>query len=181
MENTQEIKPWWTTDPLLEEYYIKEWCIPVHDDHALFEYLLMEWMSAGLSWLLMLKKRECFQNCFCNFDFEKIALLREEDINRILRNPEMIHSRSKIEATINNARCFKEIISAYGSFDNFIWGFTQGRSIACQTYNNGALVTRNELSDRIAKELKKFGFKYLGSVLVFSYLQAIGILMDKKF
>lgn len=173
------VKCQWCRDGgLLEQYHDTEWGIPCHDDRLLFEYLMLEAMSCGLSWKLMLQKREIFRACFAGFDCEKVAALTEADIDRAMEYPGMIRSRRKIAAIISNARCFLQIQEEFGSFDKYIWSYTEGQTYIYQCHLDGAWLTKNELSDRIAADLKKRGFKLLGSTLVYSYLQAIGIIND---
>lgn len=169
---------WCKDGGLLEHYHDTEWGIPCHDDQMLYEYLMLECMSAGLSWKLMLQKRDIFRACFADFDFNKVVSFTDADIEDILLYPGMIRSRRKIEAIISNARCFIDIRKEYGSFDKYIWGFTNGQAIIYQRHLNGEWLTTSELSDEIAKDLKKRGFKFLGSTLVYSYLQGIGIIND---
>lgn len=166
---------WFLQNPIAKAYHDKEWGVPVHDDRKMFEYLLMESMSCGLSWMLMLFKRNVFAECFANFDFEKIAKFSEDDIRRILETPGMIRSERKVRAIISNAKCFLKMRKEYGSFCDYLWRFTDGKCIVYQKLQHGILETRNQLSDEIAKDLKRRGFKYLGSVILYSHLQGVGI------
>lgn len=168
---------WCLGNELSLKYHDEEWGNPLHDDKKHFEYLLMEVMQCGLNWNMMLKKREVFRACFDDFDFHKIARYSEEDIERILAFPEMIRSRRKIEAIINNAGKFLAIISEFGSFDHYIWGFSQHKSMVYRKHRE-IWQASNELSDRLSSDMKKRGFKYLGSITVFSHLQACGIIND---
>ena len=152
--------------------------IPCHSDRLLFEYLILECMSAGLSWLLMLQKREIFKACFASFDYNKVAAFTEEDVNRVMEYPGMIKSRRKIEAVISNAQNFIKIQQEFGSFDKYLWAFSDGKTFIYQSHIDGEWETKNELSDRIAADLKKRGFKFLGSTLVYSYLQSVGMIND---
>lgn len=162
----------------MEHYHDTEWGIPCHDDKMLFEYLMMEAMSAGLSWKLMLQKRDIFKACFADFDYKEIANFTEADVDRIMEYPGMIRSRRKIMAIISNAQCFMKIQEEHGSFDKYIWSYTDGQTIIYQRRLDGEWLTTSELSDAVAKDLKKRGFKFLGSTLVYSYLQGIGIIND---
>ena len=144
----------------------------------LFEYLTLEAMSCGLSWLLMLQKREIFRDCFGDFDYKKVAEFTESDINRAMKYPGMIKSRRKIEAVISNAKCFMQIQQEFGSFDKYLWGFSDGKTYIYQRHLDGEWLTKNDLSDRIAADMKKRGFKFLGSTLIYSYLQSVGIIND---
>ena len=159
-------------------YHDEEWGVPVHDDQKQFEFLMMEVMQCGLNWNMMIQKRDIFKSCFDNFNFDKVAAYGEEEIQRILETEGMIRSRRKIEAVIHNARCFQEIRREFGSFSDYIWGFTKGKTYLYTGHQKGQIPARNGLSDRISKDLKKRGLKYMGSVTVYSHLQACGIIND---
>ncbi len=167
---------WFLQNPIAEAYHDKEWGVPVHDDRKMFEYLLMESMSCGLSWMLMLAKREVFSRCFAKFDFEKVAKFTEADVLRILKTPGMIRSERKVRAEISNAKCFLKVRDEYGSFCDYLWHFTEGKTFVYRKLQKGILETRNELSDKVAKDMKLRGFKYLGSVILYSHLQGVGII-----
>ena len=161
-----------------KKYHDEEWGIPLHDDRRQFEFLMMEVMQCGLSWGLMMKKREIFRSCFDNFEYEKIASYDEGDIERILNTDGMIRSRRKIEAIINNAQCFMKIRDEYGSFSDWLWSYSDGKTILYNKHEKGEMPVSNGLADKISKELKKRGFKYLGSITVYSHLRACGIIND---
>jgi len=160
------------------QYHDREWGVPLHDDRKHFEYLTLEVMQCGLNWLMMLKKRDTIRNCFDDFDYEKIARYSEDDIQRIMNTKDMIRSERKIKAVINNAIKFVKIIQEYGTFDEYIWSFTGGRTYIYKKHLGGQSETHNELSDAVSKDLKKRGFKFLGSITIFSYLQSAGIIND---
>ena len=160
------------------KYHDEEWGVPVHDDRKQFEYLMLEVMQCGLSWDIVLKKREIFRSCFHNFDYDIISGYGEEDIERILNTEGMIRSRRKIEAVIGNAVQFQEIRREFGSFSDYLWGFSGGKMILYNGHETGKIPAANGLSDIIAKDLKKRGFKYLGSVTVYAHLQASGVVND---
>ena len=141
----------------------------------MFELLILEGFQAGLSWITVLKKREAFRKAFDNFDVKKVSEYDEEKINALLENKDIIRSRGKITAAINNAKIFIEIQKDFGSFSNYIWGFTDNKVIKNTT---GEIPVKTELSDMVSKDLKKRGMKYTGSVIIYSYLQAIGIVDD---
>ncbi|MBQ6042781.1 MAG: DNA-3-methyladenine glycosylase I [Clostridia bacterium] len=168
----------WGLDPVNMKYHDEEWGVPLHDDRGQFEYLMMEVMQCGLSWGLMMKKREIFRACFDNFDFDRIAAYDESDIERILNTDGMIRSRRKIEAIIHNARLFQKIREENGSFSEWIWAFSDGKTILYNGHEKGDVPVSNGLSDKISRELKRRGFKYLGTVTVYSHLQACGIIND---
>jgi len=162
----------------MRTYHDTEWGIPVHDDRVMFEHLMMECMQCGLSWSLMIKKRETFRACFDGFDFDKIAAYTDADVERILNTENMIRSRRKIEAVIHNARCYQTIRQEHGSFCNWLWAHTDGRTILYMGHEKGQIPVSNGLSDKIARELKDYGFKYVGTVTVYSHLQACGLIND---
>ena len=168
----------WGLDPVNMKYHDEEWGVPLHDDRGQFEYLMMEVMQCGLSWGLMMKKREIFRACFDNFDFDRIAAYDESDIERILNTDGMIRSRRKIEAIIHNARLFQKIREENGSFSEWIWAFSDGKTILYNGHEKGDVPVSNGLSGKISRELKRRGFKYLGTVTVYSHLQACGIIND---
>ena len=168
---------WCLGDAALKRYHDEEWGNPLHDDRKHFEYLALETFQCGLSWKLVLQKREIFRACFDNFDYEKIAAYDDAMIARALATPGMLKNRAKAFAMVTNARAFIKIIDEFGAFDKYIWGFTGGKS-RVYTSHGAAPVTRNALSDEIASDLKKRGFKFIGSITVYSYLQSCGIIND---
>ncbi len=159
-------------------YHDKEWGIPVHDDRQMFEHLTLECLQCGLSWDLMLKKREIFRKCFENYEYDRIAGFGEREVERILNTKGMIRSKLKINAVINNARCYLKIREEYGSFCDYIWAFSGGKTILYEGHANGRVPVSNALSEKISKELKKRGFKYVGAINMYSHLQACGIIND---
>ena len=169
---------WADINPLMKKYHDEEWGIPVHDDQKQFEFLMMEAMQCGLSWDLMMKKREIFRQCFDRFDYNKAASYTDEDVKRIMDTEGMIRSERKIRAVIHNAQCFLKIREEYGSFSKWLWSFTDNKTVLYAHHDEGIVPVSNGLSDRIAKELKRRGFKYLGTVTVYSHLQACGIIND---
>lgn len=169
---------WCLLNELEIKYHDEEWGVPVYDDRKQFEYLMLEAMQCGLSWDIVLKKREIFRRCFHNFDYDVIAAYSEDDIDRIMNMEGMIRSRRKIEAVINNARRFQEIRQEFGSFSDYLWGYTDGKMVLYSGHETGKVPAANGLSDRIAADLKKRGFKYLGSVTVYAHLQASGVVND---
>ena len=164
-------------NPVYVKYHDEEWGVPKYDDRELFELLILEGFQAGLSWITVLKKRDAFRKAFDNFDVNKIVRYNETKIQELLKNKEIIRSRQKIEATIKNAKIFIEIQKEFGSFSKYIWGFTEGKCIKNVT---DKLPVSSELSDRVSKDLKKRGMKYTGTVIIYSYLQAIGIINDHE-
>lgn len=170
---------WAKHDELSEKYHDEEWGVPVHDERKHFMYLIMETMSCGLSWQMMLQRREVFGQCFANFDASKVAEFTTDDMDRIMQTEGMIRSRSKIEAMIDNAKAFMKVAKRFGSFDQYVWSFTQGRSLIYPSHQR-EVPKSNDLSDKVAKDMKKKGFKFVGSVIIYSFLQAIGIINDHE-
>ena len=165
-------------NPKYIEYHDNEWgVVSKDDDRYLFEMLILEGFQAGLSWECILNKREDFRECFDNFDYEKIAKYNQDKILELISNERIVRNKLKIEATVCNAKIFIKIREEYGSFSNYIWSFTNGVSIKNQS---GLIYTHNELSDRISDDLKRRGMKFVGSIIIYSYLQAIGVIDDHE-
>lgn len=169
---------WSEGDSQMMEYHDTEWGVPVHDDRKHFEFLTMEVMQCGLNWRMILKKREVLRSCFAAFDFDTISSYTAEDVSRILDTPDMLRSERKVKAVIHNAECFRRIREEYGSFDAYIWSFTEGKVFLYTSHIRGDLPPSNELSDRVSKDMKKWGFKYLGSITIYAHLQAAGLIND---
>ncbi len=170
--------PWCGTDPLYMAYHDEEWGVPVHDDRKHFEFLVLESAQAGLSWLTVLRKRENYRALYDGFDPVKVAGYGEDKILELLGNAGIIRNRKKIEASIGNARCFLEIQKEYGSFDRYIWHFTEGKPVTNVWKQLSDLPAKTALSDTVAKDLKARGFKFLGTTIIYAHLQAIGIIND---
>lgn len=169
---------WEGTSPENIRYHDEEWGVPLWDDRGQFEFLMMEVMQCGLNWNMMIQKRKIFRQCFENFQYDRIAQYEEADIQRILDTPGMIRSRRKIEAIIHNAKCFQKLREEYGTFCDYLWGFSEGKTILYNKHNDGWIPVSNGLSDKISRDLKKRGFKYLGGITMYSHLQACGIIND---
>jgi len=159
-------------------YHDTEWGIPVHDDRQMFEHLTLECMQCGLSWDLMLKKRELFRRCFDNFDYDKFASYDDSDVERILNTEGMIRSPLWVRAVINNARCYQKVREEFGSFCDYIWAYSGHKTILYQGHATGLTAVSNGLSAKISKDLKRSGFKFVGPVTIYSHLQACGIIND---
>ncbi len=155
-------------------YHDKEWGVPVYDDHKLFEMLVLESFQAGLSWECILNKQESFQKAFDGFDLEKVCAYDENDFQRLQDNPNIIRNKRKIQAAAVNAKVFREIQKEFGSFSDYIWHWTEGRVI----YEKG--LTHSELSDQVSKDLKKRGMKFVGTTIIYSYLQAVGVIYSHE-
>ena len=162
---------------LYVKYHDEEWGVPKYEDRELFELLILESFQAGLSWLTVLKKRNAFKKAYDNFDVIKVSQYDKTKIEKLLNNPDIIRSKSKITASINNAKIFIKIQKEFGTFANYIWGFTKNRVIK---NNTDIIPVSTELSDKISKDLKKRGMKYVGTIIVYSYLQAIGVVDDHE-
>ncbi len=171
-------KYWDNTSDTNKKYHDCEWGIPVHDDRTQFEYLMLEAMQCGLSWNTIINKREILRLCFDNFDYDKIAEYNEKDIERIMNYKGMIKSPRKINAIIHNAKAFQKIREEFGSFCKFLWAYSDNKTILYDKHADGFIPVSNGLSDKISKDLKKRGFKYLGTITIYSHLQACGIIND---
>ncbi len=168
----------WPTTPLYQDYHDHEWGRPVHDDQKQFEHLMLEVMQCGLSWITVLNKREDLRIAFDGFDYKKIALYTDADVERIMNAPNVIRSERKIRAIIHNAQRFIEVQRDFGSFCNYIWAFTGGKTLVYEGHPEGNIPAKNELSERISNDLKQRGFKFLGPVTIYSHLQASGLIND---
>ncbi len=169
---------WCGEDPIYVEYHDKEWGVPVFNDTELFEFLILETFQAGLSWITVLKKRENFREAFDNFNYKKIATYNDNKFNELLNNKGIIRNKLKIKATISNATCFMEIQKEFGSFSNYIWKFTNGKPLKNSYKTLSEVPATTLLSDIISKDLKKRGFKFVGSTVVYAYMQATGMVND---
>ena len=170
--------PWPGGDPLYIAYHDEEWGRPVHDDRKLFEMLFLEGMQAGLSWITVLRKREAYRAAFDGFDPAKIALYDDAKNAQLLENPGIIRNRLKVQSAAINARVFLGTQEKYGSFDQFIWGYVDDTPIANRWERLGDIPATTPLSDRISKDLKKMGFKFVGSTIVYAFMQATGMVND---
>ena len=168
----------WPSSPEMIEYHDQEWGVPIHNDRKIFEFLVLESMQAGLSWQIVLKKRENFRKAYDNFDPTKIAKYTQKDVKRLLADPGIIRNKAKILATINNARCFLEVQKEFGSFDKYIWRFVDGRPIKNKFRRLSQIPAKTKDSDTLAADLKKRGFKFLGSTVCYAHMQATGLVND---
>lgn len=169
---------WAGKDPLYIEYHDREWGVPVYDDRRLFEFLALESFQAGLSWLTILKKRDNFREAFDDFDYRLIAGYDEKKVNELLTNSGIIRNRLKILAIINNAAAFIKVQKQYGSFSHYIWTFTGGKPVINHFQTLSELPSKTPLSDKISRDLKKKGFKFTGSTIVYAHMQATGMVND---
>lgn len=169
---------WVTQDPLYIQYHDNEWGKPVYDDATQFEFLILETFQAGLSWITILRKRENFRKAFDNFDYHKIAHYDEHKIQSLMKDAGIVRNQLKIRAAVNNANRFLEIQNEFGTFCNYIWGFTQNEVIKGNWNTIHEVPATTNLSDEISKDLKKRGFKFVGSTVIYAHLQATGIVND---
>ncbi len=170
----------WCEDTFDEyiRYHDEEWGVPVHDDKTQFEFLTLESAQAGLSWSTILKKREGYRKAFANFDVEKVARFDEQKVQQLLNNPEIIRNELKIRSAINNAQQFIEIQEEFGSFDEYIWSFVDGKPVQNQWETMSQIPATTDRSDKLSKDLKKRGFKFVGSTTIYAHMQATGLVND---
>ncbi len=169
---------WATKNPLMMEYHDKEWGMPLHDDRKIFEFMVLEGFQAGLSWQTVLNKREAFRKAFDNFDPEKVANYSTEKLEELLQNKDIIRNRLKIAASVVNAQNFLKTQKEFGTFDNYIWGFVNGKPIINSFETMKDVPAKTPLSDKISADLKKRGFKFVGSTIVYAHMQATGMVND---
>ncbi len=169
---------WANGKAIYEKYHNEEWGVPLHDDVQLFEFLTLEAFQAGLSWLTILNKRKNFEKAFANFDYEKVATFDEKDFERLVNDAGIVRNRLKISAAINNAQRFMEVRQEFGSFDTYIWGFVDGKPVQNKFKEMSDIPAKTELSDKISKDLKDRGFKFVGSTIVYAHMQATGMAND---
>ncbi|MEY8759954.1 DNA-3-methyladenine glycosylase I [Chryseobacterium tongliaoense] len=169
---------WCEKDDLYRKYHDEEWGRPVYDDNTIFEFLILESFQAGLSWYTILSKRENFRKAFDNFNYKKIAKYSEQKVEELMQDTGIIRNRLKVLATITNAQRFQEIQKEFGSFSSYIWGFVDGKPIDNQPEHLKDVPATTEISDALAKDLKKRGFKFMGSTVVYAHMQATGMVND---
>jgi len=165
-------------DPLMMKYHDEEWGVPLHDDLKLFEFLVLEGMQAGLSWSTILNKRENFRKAFSGFDPSVVARYTEKDVSRLLGDSGIIRNRLKIRGAIQNARCFLEVQKEFGSFDAYSWSFVGGRPIRHRITSLSEMPATSAESDEFSKDLRKRGFKFVGSTIIYAHMQATGMIND---
>lgn len=169
---------WCLGADIMKDYHDNEWGNPLHDDTKHFEFFILDAFQAGLSWLTILKKRENFRKAFDNFDLQKVANYNESDFERLMQDVGIVRNRLKINATINNAEKFLTMQSKFGSFDNYIWQFTDGKPVVNAHKTIKEVPPKTALSDKISKDLLSYGFKFVGSTICYAYMQAAGIVND---
>lgn len=169
---------WAGDDPLYHLYHDKEWGVPVHSDKKLFEFLILEGMQAGLSWITVLKKREAFREAFDGFDFNVVAGYGKRKINALLNDPGIIRNRLKINAAVTNAQAFIRVREEFGTFNKYIWGFVDNKPLQNSWKSMKELPAKTELAETISKNLKKRGFSFVGPTIVYAHMQATGMVND---
>jgi len=169
---------WAGDDPLMQAYHDREWGVPVHDDTRLFEFLILEGAQAGLSWRTVLHKRERYREVFAGFDPERVARFTPRRVEKLLQDPGIIRNRAKVEATVLGARAFLAVQEEFGSFDRWIWRFVERRIVQNRWKKMAEIPARTDRSDAMAKELKKRGFKFVGSTICYAFMQATGMVND---
>ena len=169
---------WNTDNPLYIRYHDEEWGVPVHDDRVLFEFLILEGFQAGLTWELVLKRREALRKAFEGFNPKKIIRYTDGDFTRLINNPDIIRNRAKISAVINNARRYEEVRKEFGSFDAFVWQFANGKPIDHKLKSFSNLPSESDESRAMSAELKRRGFKFVGPTICYAFMQAVGLVND---
>ena len=170
--------PWPSDDKLMIKYHDKEWGVPLHNDRKLFEFLILEGFQAGLSWRTILYKRENFRKAFDKFDYNKVAKYDKKKINSLLKDAGIIRNKLKIEGAIANAKAFINVRKEFGTFDKYIWGFVDGNPIQNNLKSLKDILAKTKLSDKISDDLRKRGFKFVGSTIVYAHMQATGMVND---
>ncbi len=169
---------WVSDDPIYIDYHDKEWGKPIYDDRLLFEFLILEGAQAGLSWLTILKRRENYRFCFDRFNAEKIAYYDRDDYKELLANPGIIRNRLKIQSVIDNAQAYLAVKQDFASFSDYIWQFVEGKTIQNQWKRHDQVPANTVLSDKMSKDLKKRGFKFVGTTICYAFMQAVGMVND---
>ncbi len=170
--------PWCLSDPLYIEYHDREWGVPVHDDRKWFEFLTLEGAQAGLNWLLVLKKRENYRRAYDDFDFARVARFDEKKVAALLADPGIIRNRAKIAASIANARAFIRIREEFSSFERYIWPFVNGKPVQNRWRTDRQIPSRTAISDALSADLRRRGFAFVGSTIVYAHMQATGMVND---
>jgi len=169
---------WCGTEELYVKYHDEEWGVPVHDDKVHFEFLILEGAQAGLSWITVLRKRDNYRKAFDNFDVNKVARYTEKRIEKLLQNPGIIRNKLKVRSAVSNAQAFIEVQMEFGSFDKYIWHFVNNKPIVNKRKKMSDLPATSIESDALSKDLKKRGFKFVGSTIMYAHMQAIGMIND---
>lgn len=174
-----KLRCWWCgDDPLMIAYHDEEWGVPVHDDRVLFEFLTLEGAQAGLSWSTILRKREAYRKAFLNFDVERVARFSDKKIERLMLDPGIVRNRLKLGSAVKNARAFLRVQEEFGSFSNYQWRFVDGAPVQNRVRERSAVPARTAASDALSKDLKKRGFSFVGSTIMYAHMQAVGMVND---
>jgi len=175
----QKVRCWWCgDDPLMTAYHDTEWGVPVHDDRVLFEFLTLEGAQAGLSWLTILRKRQAYRAAFADFDVERVARFTPQRIEKLMQDPGIVRNRLKLEATVKNARAFLKVQAEFGSFAKYQWRFVDGVPLQNAIRERKDVPARSAISDAFSKDLKKRGFSFVGSTIMYAHMQAVGMVND---
>lgn len=169
---------WVSDEPIYIEYHDVEWGVPTYDDQKLFEFLILEGAQAGLSWITVLKKRDSYRACFDNFVPEKIVRYKQAKIDKLLLNPGIIRNRLKVNSAVTNAKAYIEVKKEWGSFSAYIWHFVDGKPINNHLKNHTQIPAKTDISDKMSKDMKKRGFKFIGSTICYAFMQAVGMVND---
>lgn len=178
MDKNLERCAWAGSDELYCRYHDEEWGVPVHEDRRLFEMLILEGAQAGLSWITILRKRENYRRAFDGFDIDKILAYDDSKIESLMQDAGIVRNRLKIQSVVTNAKAFRAVQEECGSFDSFLWSYVDGTPICNNWRDISEIPAKTELSDRISKDLKKRGFKFVGSTIVYAYMQSVGMVND---
>jgi DNA-3-methyladenine glycosylase I len=170
--------PWAGSDPLYQAYHDTEWGVPVHDDRLLFEFLILEGAQAGLSWITILRKREAYRTAFAGFDPESVAAFDSAKTAGLLENPGIVRNRLKVESAVSNARAFLAVREEFGSFDAFLWRFVEGRTVQNAWQKMSDVPATSPVSDALSRDLKRRGFRFVGSTICYAFMQAVGMVND---
>lgn len=178
MSKPKQRCPWPGDDPLYIDYHDNEWGVPVRSDRKLFEFIMLEGVQAGLSWITVLRKRENYRKAFDNFDWEKIARYNDKKIEALMQDPGIVRNRLKIKAAVTNARAFIKVREEFGTFSKYIWGFTDGKQIHNRFETLKQIAPVTPLAEKISKDLKKRGFTFVGPTIIYAHMQATGMVND---
>ena len=180
MTSPPRVCAWAGDDPLMRRYHDEEWGVPVHDDRRLFEFLILEGAQAGLSWSTILKKRESYRDAFANFDPALVVRFDARKRATLLKNPGIVRNRLKIESTVTNARAFLAVVEEFGSFDRYVWAFVNGHPIRNRRRSLHQIPATSPESDALSKDLKRRDFRFVGSTIVYAFMQAVGMVNDHE-
>jgi len=178
--SSKRVCAWAGDDPLMRRYHDEEWGVPVHDDRGLFEFLTLEGAQAGLSWSIILRKREGYREAFAGFDPARVARFDARRRTSLMKNPGIVRNRLKIESTVSNAHAFLEVRKEFGSFDSYVWRFVDGKPIQNRRMALNEVPARTPESDALSRDLRKRGFRFVGSTIMYAFMQAVGMVNDHE-